>query len=116
MGSCCKPLSQDPGTEFLLNPCQDIISNATIALKDADKKCSKEDATTLLTEASSPALLKRLSGPHLALKLYGLSKLNDDNFSIVRKTTTWLMALLMMAGVAGVAMLTYTMSRSPVRD
>ena len=95
---------------------REVPKDAIAALKKSDEECSKEDVTTLRTDATSPIMLNTLSGPRLLQKLSGLSKLDGDSLSKARKTMTWLVALLMMAGVTGTTVLMYRMPRTPVQE
>lgn len=40
---CCKPLSKDKGTAFLVDSCQDLVTNLTAELEKDTEKCEKKN-------------------------------------------------------------------------
>ena len=40
---CCKPLSKDKGTEFLVEPCEELVTNLTKELDKHTKECERKN-------------------------------------------------------------------------
>lgn len=51
---CCKPLSKDKGTEFLVEICEDLVTNMTAELEKETEKCEKKN----IIMSAQPLLLQ----------------------------------------------------------
>lgn len=55
---CCKPLSKDKGTEFLVEGCEDLVTNLT---KESEKYLEKCEKKNIILQAQ-PLLLQAIPG------------------------------------------------------
>eukprot|EP00438_Fugacium_kawagutii_P020062 Skav201042 [mRNA] locus=scaffold3386:286047:286826:- [translate_table: standard] len=57
---CCKPLSTDKGTEFLVEGCEDLVTNLTKESEKYLEKCEKKNVIVIM--AAQPLLLQAFPG------------------------------------------------------